>query len=255
MHEAGANTARACGEWIELAQEHSGLLEAMRKVFGKRLPTPQKLGLWLSSHLAQYADDLILQGQHSARRKAWVYRVASKEKIAAARAQAEARAVVTMQIPIQSSAPLHPAHAPPTAGHFTPLDRNEEKYESRAVIDRATGQIRRELLTDRDGEPIPTHRPAVAAETPKPEPKPEPKPQAVESPARVPKILDGMRWRPMTAEEIERSKPHVVSAGYRFIDSDCKSGFADHGGTVSQNIHVENSRGRNYCRVAGSWSR
>lgn len=78
MHVVIPERFGTCAAWIERAQQHHGLLEAFKEVFGKRLPTPNKLGLWLSERCGQSAGELTLRGRHSLRRKGWSYGVWTK---------------------------------------------------------------------------------------------------------------------------------------------------------------------------------
>lgn len=90
MRAAGGKEVRLCAAWIELAQADGNLRAAFRVVFGRRMPTPQKLGQWLSESLGTKSGELTLIGQHSSHAKAWRYAVLSETEIAKAIAKREA---------------------------------------------------------------------------------------------------------------------------------------------------------------------
>jgi hypothetical protein len=74
MREAGAGKERLTAGWIEAASKHAALADALRVIF-KRMPTTQKLGLWLSGNLGTRSEQYVLEGRHSPRNKAWRYAV------------------------------------------------------------------------------------------------------------------------------------------------------------------------------------
>jgi hypothetical protein len=166
MHATGGSTPRPVSEWLTLAQEHAALRDAFRASHGKRLPTPQKFGLWLSERLGKTAGPLRLEGQYSGRKKAWVYRVNDYVKLAElARQEAERQAQIRAQfeesqrqrIAAAKAAALQ-AHEPPPAGHFTPLKDKPapEQFVCETKIS-GTGVITSKPMFDSHGEPIRVH--------------------------------------------------------------------------------------------------
>src|SRR5438132_10566435 len=144
MREAGGAEPRLVSAWLELAQTNNVLRDALKQVFGRRFPTPQKFGGWLNEHLGTKAGELTLLGQHSTHAKAWRYgvfvpadveeaaRAATERKAArdAERQAAEERRSPrpTLVIPVQAPPPEEfDPHAPP-AGHFTGLQPGERDY-------------------------------------------------------------------------------------------------------------------------------
>ena len=157
MHTAGVETPRSCREWIDLTQQHSGLLEAMHGAFGKRLPIPAKLGLWLSKRCGETAGELILQGRYSLRKKGWIYRVAPKPK-----------PVPPVEQPALVPLVQQPASVPPLPLTPTHID---DGYLSTVKYD-SEGKPRMEYTRDRDGNPIPARRGPTEPPPKAPEPDP-----------------------------------------------------------------------------------
>lgn len=225
MHAAANDTPLTCAQWIELAQQHHGLLEAFHGVFGKRLPVVTKLGLWLSERCGQSAGDLFLHGRHSARRKGWIYRVVSKAKLAqlaeerrAALAQAPAPAVKV------APAPVLPVNDPVL-----------NPYMSTSTV-HGDGRVTREPVLGRDGQPLKLIPVA---------PEPAPEISSGQSDGRPPWLQRGER------KPRDRAEWQEWQRGRSGAPSVC--GFANPGGIVSHNIIVEDGNVLNYCHVAGVW--
>jgi hypothetical protein len=113
MHTAGGTKWGLANEWVTIAQSDDALRAALRAVFGKRLPTPQKLGSWLHEHLGAKTGELTLYGEHSRKRKQWVYRVAPTAP----------PIVVAPRPTVTVSEVPEPVPASPPPGHFTPLNK------------------------------------------------------------------------------------------------------------------------------------
>jgi hypothetical protein len=171
MHTAGGSTPRPVSEWLALAQEHAALRDAFRAAFGKKLPVPQKLGLWLSERTGKTAGPLRLEGRHSAKRKAWVYRVVDYVKLAElARQEAERQAQLRAELEAKqreliAASPLASAQAYMTPGHFTAVKDTptpEYLYEPVKYVD-GVEQPRKVLIDPRTGEPV-RKKPAAVVE-------------------------------------------------------------------------------------------
>ncbi len=237
MHAAGGSTPRLVSEWLALAQEHAPLLEAFRASHGRRLPAPQAFGLWLSERMGTTAGPLRLEGRHSSNKKAWRYRIVDYVQLAeVARQEAEHQAAIRAQIEEQQRQQADRQAAEVAALQAAAAERMQaeatsESYQCEEQRYAPDGRpLPRKILIDpRTGEPLkkkPQSDVPAAVETPA---------TIVESSGRIPKILDGGRWREMTAEEIEQSRPRTEGAGYRFFDvrDGAPIGFADPGGVVS----------------------
>lgn len=275
LHTAGGSAPRQAAQWIELAQSDELLRAAVRTVFGKRLPTPQKLGQWLTEHIGQQSGEVTLRGIHSPRLKAWVYRVWTPQEREQYRAERDARLAE------------HEAKHAAYLQHFADKERlrlaknrmsqelkNELRYgkvRGPSITIEAPGpacpvpveyecttrvgsdgRVIREPVIGRDGKPV-EKRPAPEAAA-KPAELPKPAPAALPPPGtRVPRICEGGHWRDMTAEEIARL-PHRQDAGFRVLQIwhatgyGAPLGFDDPGGVVSQAIDKE------YVGQAWRWS-
>jgi hypothetical protein len=245
IRAAGGSKPYVTSDLLDLAQSDKSLADALRAVFGKRLPTGQKLGLWLTEHLGATSGELKLVGKHSPNRKAWVYRVWTAAEAAAHAASVEARreekaardaAIVARAQEIlanrqarrlarhmeQSPKPISPAmeiHVQPPAGYLetTSVDRD--------------GRIKVTPILDRNGERVQESKPTA------------PVPQTNLSTGMLPPWTVQGR-RPTRAELAARHAQQSLGG---------VGGFSDPAGVVSARIFAENSRGVSYCRVVGTW--
>lgn len=182
MHTTAGSKPRQANAWLELAQTDEVLRAAVRAVFGKRLPTPAKLGQWLSEHIGTKAGALTLLGAYSTRRKAWRYRVAdlATEQLEQAAQEAELRATLeAQQAAARESAERREreraeakavrdaerASAPSTLTITqapTPVE-----YETTTRVASDDGRVIHERAIGRDGQPIRKHpQPAATPEKP-----------------------------------------------------------------------------------------
>lgn len=234
-------------QWISLAQKHEGLRSALRAVF-KRIPTPQRLGLWLTERLGQQAGDITLHGKYSARAKAWRYAICTTAEIAeldrkAAEAAAakEAKAAEIRERALKTAEAKLVArhlnvrpnpyverrklarqlmHSPKAGAPSVPAPEPDRcEYTTRVDSD---GQVHREAPLNCDGTPLQSNTEAPkAAEVPKPANR-----------------VEDMRARYLA---------HHTGIGVGVV------GFYDPDGVVSHNMTADSGRVNNYCRVAGKW--
>jgi hypothetical protein len=189
MHSAGGIGPRLVTGWLELAQLETSLRDAFRVVFGKRLPTPARLGLWLSERMGMKAGDVALYGRHSPKHKAWAYWV----------------------MPPPAPRPVASKPSPPAPA---PKPKPEQ-FETETTIDRSTGAITtKPLINPRTGEPIKKHTPAadttaVSASTPG-----KPAAVGVPRPTRIPKVFENGKWREMTPQEYTSQTRSTPPAGF-----------------------------------------
>lgn len=187
MHTAGGSRGRYVLSWHELAQRDDNLRAAFRVVFGKRLPTPQKLGQWLSERMGAHGGYL-LEGKHPRKRGGWAYRVLSLAEVAEQdrkRRELEAAQLAEIQRKQrEAEAALQEAKEKAAAAQRAYVEsQTAAAREKRAAFEARTpqfeytekvnseGRIVRTLVTGRDGKPIEKKEAPMAAE---PEPTPEP---------------------------------------------------------------------------------
>ena len=169
MHQAGGSTPRLVSEWLTLAQEHAALRDAFRATHGKRLPTPPKLGLWLSEREGKTAGPLRLEGRYSAKRKARIYRVIDYVKVAeVARQEAERQAQIRAQFEESQRQRVAAIQAAAAQAQEPATDTPRYEYEPQRYD--STGKpLALKILTDpRTGQPVKAKRaePQKAASAP-----------------------------------------------------------------------------------------
>lgn len=183
MRGVAGSRSLSAARWVALAHQHERLRDSLKAVFRRtRLPTPQKLGLWLSEHVGTCDGEFTLYGQHSSHGKAWRYVVLTapeaeamelkaaqatsaradrrKEKYEAAEqrelARAAKRRVATIERieKLRRSVPrteIKVAAAPPAAVPALPPGVPGRDFIVK--VDSA-GKVTRERITGRDGAPI-----------------------------------------------------------------------------------------------------
>lgn len=194
MHTSGGSKGRYVLDWQTLMQRDADLRAAVTAVFGKRLPTVQKLGVWLVAHAGAHGE-FYLEARHSRKRKAWAYRVLPVAEMAA-KERARQKAEPVLQFDASLSMPPMPAPAPhanrPKPAHgpidfvtkdgtpvHIPATRDLSlkinvqplpQYEGTSSVN-SDGCVVWEVLRGRDGEPVPKRfaetleaAPKVAAE-------------------------------------------------------------------------------------------
>ncbi len=254
MHMAGGSTARQVSEWLALAQEHAALRDAFRESHGKRLPTPQALGLWLSERMGTTAGPLRLEGRHSPRKKAWIYRVIDYVKLAElARQEAERQAQMRAQIEEQrreqaarqaaevaalQAAAAERMHSPPP---------EQYEYEEQRYASDGTPQRRQLLINPKTGEPI-RKRPTVEIPA-----QVETLEQAARPDDRRPPWLQRGETGPRDKDEWnawQRQRTGQRTGGLAVcMFEEPVTGFSDPSGVVSANIMAEASS----VYVCGRW--
>jgi hypothetical protein len=231
MHTAAGAKWGSVAKWIEFAQSDSALREAFRGVFGKRMPTPQKLGQWLSEHTGPFGE-LTLTGEHSKKRKAWAYKVAPTPA---------PRPTVTVSEAPKTPEPnvVESVFDPAQFKRNLEVPAPKPEYLTERKISR-DGVITEKPILGRDGQPLlaktspAADTTAVSASTPG-------KPAVAGDP------------KPMTRVEQMRQRYLQHHSGGVAYDMDAPGGFANPGGIVGHNIAAENSWDINYCRVLGTW--
>jgi hypothetical protein len=221
MHTAGSNRGRYVLAWHTLAQSNDALRAAFRAAFGKRMPTVQKLGQWLSEHIGAQGDYL-LEGRHKTHKKAWAYRVVTLVEVAEReRKRAEEEAALQAQHEEQQAA-IREAQQRAEEARRAALSPVEYETTTRVAPD---GRVIHERAIGRDGQPLKKH-PEQPAATPE-------KPAEPERPKT--------RVEQMRADYLQHHQQHNVGARF---------GFANPGGIVGHNMLAESDDGY-YCRVAG----
>ena len=143
MREAGGAEPRLVSAWLELAQTNNVLRDALKQVFGRRFPTPQKFGGWLNENLGTKAGELTLLGQHSTHAKAWRYGVFIPADIAeAARAAAERKAARDAERDARLAKEAHRGARVVRALTAQVVRADARRLEGRAQIDGSAGHAR-----------------------------------------------------------------------------------------------------------------
>jgi hypothetical protein len=233
MYTAGGTHGRYALAWQTLAQRDEVLRAAVRTVFGKRLPTLQKLGSWLSEHIGAHGDYL-REGKHSLKRKAWAYRVVTlaevaeqerkrREEEAQLHAQHEAQQAAIRETERQRAEAAEKDRQRAAEAEAARLEASPYEYQTR--VD-GQGHVIRTLMIGRDGQPLRKHAQSAA-------------PEKSAEPERPKTRVEQMR-----ADYLAHHQQHNVLEHHL--------GFANPGGIVRHNMAAEQDDGYR-CRVAGRW--
>lgn len=204
--------------WLEQACVSEALRVAMLGVFGKYMPTPQKLGQWLCDHQGKrFGPELVLQGRHSPKRKGWIWRAIPFERL------------------VPPPVTVQPTPAPPPPPAAVP-EKPVYRREPPRIVD---GQMREGglMIDPRSGEPI-LERP-VAPEVPAAAPAevalPEEAPASHD--ARPPWVIRGELTARDKAEWLAWQKQRMNPAGSGIWRDRNAAGYDDPGGIVSSNMN------------------
>lgn len=180
MHTAAGSHGKYVLAWHTLTQTDDELRAAIRAVFGKRMPTAQKLGQWLSEHIGAQGD-YFLEGKHSLKRKAWAYRVVTLAEVAEREhKRAEEEAALRAQHEAQQTAIRAAQKAQEEARRAALSPAVEYETTTRVASD---GRIIQERVVGRDGEPVRKYTEA-------------PKPAAPEKPAELAHVVEQSHFAP-----------------------------------------------------------
>lgn len=238
---------RSVTDWFTVIQSSTSAVEAMRAVFGRRLPTAPRFGEWLQNHVGFVAGELTLF--RCGRQKVWRYAVATAEEIDARQREAAAKADVRekrreelaaeedrraavraqrrkdkaaaeaakprVKVTLVGDALAELIGAAPASGPIEPtlpqrLEASHSGEFLQTVSYNSDGQPRVELTRDRNGEPIPARRSAAPKSAPVPEPEP---PKVPSAPARMnvtPRTANDSRLPPWVREGRQPTKAELA---------------------------------------------